>query len=142
MSLYTIVSCKLTHALVRKQLGSRKRQLGKTAVVKVRAYIVSMDRKTTVYRLETGEVTFSAYKLAIAMHVPFTGLTVSWSLYCLYSSRAELHISVWYNASPLQLPLWCNNQSLVGKQPVRIKSPLTQIQYLREVPGFPSVGHN
>ena len=94
MSPYTIVSCKFTRALVRKQLGSRKRQLGKTAVVKVGAYIVSMDRKTTVYRLETGEITFSAYKLAIAMHVPFTGLTVSWSLYCLYSSRAELHNSV------------------------------------------------
>ena len=33
---------------------------------------------------------------------------------------------------------WCNNLSLAGKRPVRIKLPLTQIQYLREVPGFRS----
>ena len=30
----------------------------------------------------------------------------------------------------------CNNLSLAGKRPVRIKLPLTQIQYLHEVPGF------
>ena len=35
---------------------------------------------------------------------------------------------------------WCNNLSLAGKRPVRIKLPLTQIQYLREVPGFRSAG--
>ena len=36
---------------------------------------------------------------------------------------------------------WCNNLSLAGQQPVRIKLPLSQIQYLREVPGFRSAGH-
>ena len=36
---------------------------------------------------------------------------------------------------------WCNNLSLAGKRPVRIKSPITRIQYLREVPGFRSAGH-
>ena len=36
---------------------------------------------------------------------------------------------------------WYNNLSLSGKRPVRIKLPLTQIQYLREVPGFHSAGH-
>ena len=36
---------------------------------------------------------------------------------------------------------WCNNLSLAGKQPVRIKLPLSQIQYLCEVPGFHSAGH-
>ena len=36
---------------------------------------------------------------------------------------------------------WCNNLSFARKQPVRIKSPLIQIQYLREVPGFRSAGH-
>ena len=36
---------------------------------------------------------------------------------------------------------WCNNLSLAGKQPFRIKSPLTRIQYLWEVPGFRSAGH-
>ena len=36
---------------------------------------------------------------------------------------------------------WCNNLSLAGKRPVWINLPLTQIQYLREVPGFRSAGH-
>ena len=49
---------KFTHVLVKKQLGSRQRQLGKPAVVKVGAYIVSMDRKTTVYGLEAGKIAF------------------------------------------------------------------------------------
>ena len=52
MSLYTIVLRKFTRVLVKKLLGSRQRWLGKTAVIKVGAYIVSMDRKTTIYRLE------------------------------------------------------------------------------------------
>ena len=69
MSPYTIVSRKFTRVLVKKQLESRQRQLGKIAVVKVEAYIVSMDRKTTVYGLEAGKTTFfeNAYKLSIAM---------------------------------------------------------------------------
>ena len=58
MSPYTIVSRKFTHVLVNKQLGSRQKQLGKTAVVEAEAYIVSMDRKTTVYRLEAGKIAF------------------------------------------------------------------------------------
>ena len=49
---------KLTHVFVKRQLESCQRQLGKTVVVKVRAYIVSIDRKTTVYRLEAGEIVF------------------------------------------------------------------------------------
>ena len=36
---------------------------------------------------------------------------------------------------------WCNNLSLAGKQSVQIKSLLTRIQYLQEVPGFRSAGH-
>ena len=44
---------KLTRVLVKKQLESWQRQLGKTAVVKVGAYLVSMDKKTTICRLET-----------------------------------------------------------------------------------------
>ena len=43
-----IVLRKLTRVLVKRQLES---QLGKTAVAKVGGYIVSADRKTTVYRL-------------------------------------------------------------------------------------------
>ena len=50
------------------QLGSQQRWLGKRAVIKVEAYIVSTDRKTTVYELEAGKITFfkNAYKLFIA----------------------------------------------------------------------------
>ena len=58
MSPYTIVLRKFARVLVKKQLGSRQRQLGKTAVIKVGAYIVSMDRKTTVYGLEAGKIAF------------------------------------------------------------------------------------
>ena len=55
-----ILSCyvTLTRVLVKRQLESRRRHLEKTAVVKVGAYIVSIGRKTTVYRLEAGEITF------------------------------------------------------------------------------------
>ena len=49
---------RVTRVLVKRQLESRQRQLGKIAVVKVGAYIVSIDRKTTVYRLEAGEIAF------------------------------------------------------------------------------------
>ena len=56
LSPYTIVSRKFKHVLVKKQLGSQKRQLGKTAVVKAGAYIVSMDRKTNVYGLKAGKI--------------------------------------------------------------------------------------
>jgi len=53
-----ILSCyvKLTCVLVKRQLESRQRQLEKTAVVKVETYIVSIDRKTTVYRVEVCEI--------------------------------------------------------------------------------------
>ena len=70
MSLYTVVSCKFTRVLVKKQLESWQRQLGKTAVVKADAYIVSMDRKTTVHGLEAGKIAFfeNVYKLSIATH--------------------------------------------------------------------------
>ena len=52
---YTIVLRKFTCVLVKKQLESR---LGKTAVIKAGAYVVSMDRKTTKYGLEAGKITF------------------------------------------------------------------------------------
>ena len=52
------MSHKFTRVLVKKQFVSRQRQLGKTAVVKAGAYIVSMDRKTTVYELEAGKIAF------------------------------------------------------------------------------------
>ena len=58
MSPYTIVLHKIDTCLVKKQLESRQRQLGKIVVVKAGVYIVSIDRKTTVYRLEAGELHF------------------------------------------------------------------------------------
>ena len=66
MSPYTIVLRKFTHVLVKKELGRRQRQLGKRAVIKVGNYMVSMDRKTTVYGLEAGKIAFIEYKLSIA----------------------------------------------------------------------------
>ena len=42
-----------------------ERRLEKTVVINVEAYIVSMDRKTTVYGLEAGKI---AYKLSIPTH--------------------------------------------------------------------------
>ena len=98
------MSCKFTRVLVKKQLESRQRQLGKTVVVKAGAYIVSMDRKTTVYRLEAGKIVFFEKRVQ-AVHSNafpyFTGLPVSSSLYRRYSSRAGLHNSASYSASPL-----------------------------------------
>ena len=83
---FNIVSRKFTRVLVKKQLESRQRQLGKTAVVKAGAYmyIVSMDRKTTVYGLEAGKIAF--FKKGVqAVHSNafphLMGLPVSLSLY-------------------------------------------------------------
>ena len=52
-----ILSCYIisTRVLVKK---TRQRQLKKTVVVKVEAYIVSIDRKTTVYKVEACEIAF------------------------------------------------------------------------------------
>ena len=98
------MSRKFTGVLVKKQLESRQRQLGKTAVVKAGAYIVSMDRKTTVYGLEAGKIAFFEKRVQ-AVHSNafpyFTGLPVSSSLYRRCSSRAGLHNSASYSASPL-----------------------------------------
>ena len=94
---YTIVLCKLTRVLVKRQLGSRQRQLRKTAVVKVGAYVVSIDRKTTIYTLEAGEIVFfgNEYRDVHSNAFPyFADLPVSLSLFRLYSSRARLHNSL------------------------------------------------
>ena len=69
MSPYIIVLHKFTRVLVKKQLGSRQKRLGKTVVVKAGAYIVTMDRKTTIYELEAGKMVFflkNTYKVSIA----------------------------------------------------------------------------
>ena len=51
---------KSTRVLVKRQLEIRQRQLEKTAVVKAGAYIVSIDKKETVYKLEACEIAFFA----------------------------------------------------------------------------------
>ena len=87
----------MTSVLVKSQLESRQRQLGKTVVVKAGVYTVSIDRKTTVYRLEAGEIPFfgNAYHDVHSNTFPyFTDLSVSLSSYRLYSSRAGLHNSL------------------------------------------------
>ena len=64
VSVYYSVTC----VLVKKQLGSWQRQLEKP-VVTTGVYIISMDGKITVHRLETGKTAFflrNAYKLSIA----------------------------------------------------------------------------
>ena len=48
----------MSRKFIKKQLGSWQKQLEKTAIVKAGAYIVSMDRKTTVYGLEAGKIDF------------------------------------------------------------------------------------
>ena len=57
-----MLSCyvKSTRVLVKRQLEIRQRQLEKTAVVKAGAYIVSIDKKETVYKLEAYEIAFFA----------------------------------------------------------------------------------
>ena len=81
-----MVLLKFTCVLVKKQLGCQQIQLEKP-VITTGAYIVSMDRKIIVYRLETGKTAFFG-KHEQAVHsnmLPyFTGLLVILSLYCLY----------------------------------------------------------
>ena len=56
MSPYTIVLRKINSCSCKRQLESRQRQLEKTAVVKAGAYIVSIDKKKTVHKLEACEI--------------------------------------------------------------------------------------
>ena len=82
MSPYTIVLCKSPHVLVKRQLHveSPQGQLKKTAVVKAWAYmyVVSVDKKTTVYKLEALKI------CGLAIHsnvlLCFTDLPASSSL--------------------------------------------------------------
>ena len=53
---YTIVLHKIDSCSCKRQLESRQRQLEKTAEVKVGAYIVSIYKKETVYKLEACEI--------------------------------------------------------------------------------------
>ena len=81
MSPCTNVLCKIDSC--KRQLESRQRQLEKTAVVKAGSYIVSIDKKTTVYKLEACEIAFFETR-ALVVHsnaLPyFTEMPVSSSL--------------------------------------------------------------
>ena len=69
---------KTEKCFAKRQPESRLRQLGKTVLVKTGAYIVSIDRKTTLYRLKACEIAFLKMptKLFIAMcsHISLTCL--------------------------------------------------------------------
>ena len=70
-----------------------------------------MDRKTTVYRLEAGKITFfEEHVQAVHSNVfpYFTGLPVSLSLFIV----AELGFISQYDTP---MTCWCNNLSLAGK---------------------------
>ena len=83
MSPYTIVLRKIDSCSCKRQLESRQRRLEKTAVVKAGDYIVSIDKKTTVYKLGDCEIAFFETR-ALGVHsnaLPyFTDLPVSSSL--------------------------------------------------------------
>ena len=93
VSVYYRGYVKSTRVLVKK-LESWQRQMGKTTVIKAGAYIMSIDRKTTVYRLEACESRFlkNMYQMSIATRSRI--LLTCLSLYRRYSSRAGLHNSV------------------------------------------------
>ena len=93
VSVYYRGYVKSTRVLVKK-LESWQRQMGKTTVIKAGAYIMSIDRKTTVYRLEACESRFlkNMYQMSIATCSRI--LLTCLSLYRCYSSRAGLHNSV------------------------------------------------
>ena len=80
---------------------------------------------------------------ALAVHSP--ALPFHWPACELYQGvTGGLHcIILNYEAWPCYYKdtISLNNLSLAEKQPVRKNSPLTRIQYLREVPGFRSAGH-
>jgi len=80
MSPYTIVLRKIDSCSCKK---AARKSLEKTAVVKAGSYIVSIDKKTPVYKLEACEIAFIETR-ALAVHsnaLPyFTDLSVSSSL--------------------------------------------------------------
>ena len=91
---------QLTLVLAKRQLESCQRQ----ELSKAGAYFVSIDRKTSVYRLEACKTVFfqEPYQAVHSNAFPYlTDLPVSSSSYPLYGSRTVLHNSVWYSASPL-----------------------------------------
>ena len=101
---YTIVLRKIDTCSCKKAAWKSLKTLGKDSGCESRAYIVSIGRKTTVYRQEAGEIVFfgNAYHdVHSNAFLYFADLPVSSSLYHLYSSRAGLHNSVWYSASLL-----------------------------------------
>ena len=78
--------------------------------------IVSIDRRTTIYGLEAGEIIFFLNAYHAVHSNAFADLPVSSSLYHLYSSRAGLHTSV-ISMIQCKSPVtrWHNNLSLAGK---------------------------
>ena len=91
------MSQKFTRVVVEKAAWKSTKTVGKDSGYKRGAYIVSMDRKTTVYRLEVGKITFFEKRVRDVHSNAFpyfTGLPVSSSLYRRYGTRAWLHDTV------------------------------------------------
>ena len=140
MSPYTIVLRKIDSCSCKKAARKSEKTVGKTAVVKAGAYIVSIDKKTTVYKLEACEILETC---ALAAHsnafLYFTDLLVSSSLnsdYCtkvVYRGLALYHTKVW---SPAVLPL---RRYIAEKQPVAMDKIASNLN--SKVPGFRSPGH-
>ena len=69
MSPYTIVLRKIDSCSCKKAARKLTKTVGKTAVVKAGPYIVFIDKKTTVYKLEACEIAFFEIQMcALAVH--------------------------------------------------------------------------
>ena len=67
MSPYTVMLCNFTRVLVKKQLESQKRQLGKTAVVGFHCVYGQKDNRIrTSWKLVKSRFLKNVYKLSIA----------------------------------------------------------------------------
>ena len=116
---FCILSCciKLTCSC-KKTAWKSARQLGKTAVVKVGAYSVHVDRKTTIYRLQACEIALFEKCVYQAFHSNAFPLTCLWVQ--AYSAFVVAKPGFITQYSTVHAP-WCNNLSIAGKWPVWIK---------------------
>ena len=144
MSPYTILSCKIDTCCCKKVALKSAKTVGKDSSCKSKGLHCVYRQKDNCKWTESVWIAFFEERVP-AVHSNgfphFADLPVSLSLYCLYSIRARLHNSVWYSAGPLWhvgAIIWVQ---LERNWPMRTKSALTQIQYLREVPVFHSAGH-
>ena len=128
MSPYTIVLREIDTCCKKKQLESRQRQLEKTAVVKTGAYIVSVDRKTGVYKSGSwwNRVFWKTYtKLSVVTHSHFS-LTCLWiRAYIIIIAEPDFIIhyyTVWAPVAHVGVTIWVYTCSWKTTCPDRIAS--------------------